>query len=354
MATFADFIEHRLRSLPEPELRKDPVLERWVIIAPDRAKRPISTESASRSNGDGRCPFCPGHEEDTPPEVAAVRAPGSRPNQPDWRVRVVPNRFPALEITANQGAATDGFFEKRGGFGVHEVIIESPRHERSLTHLSTEHVREVLKMYRDRLVELKRDQRLRYAIIFKNVGPLAGASLEHTHTQLIAMPMVPVAVEAELHAARRLFEARGRCVYCEILRQETLDGSRVVLDGPGFVAIAPFASCFPFEMRILPKRHGSHYEDLQEAELQQLASVLRTALRKLETGLDDPPYNVILHTAPFGADELGYYHWHIEITPRLTRTAGFEWGTGFYINPVPPEQAAEYLREVNIPDLSGR
>jgi UDPglucose--hexose-1-phosphate uridylyltransferase len=337
-----------LRSLPMPELRKDPIVGRWVIIATDRAKRPVAPKEEALSAPGGYCPFCAGHEEDTPHEILAYRDRGTRPNEKGWRVRVVPNKFPALQVEGQLNKRGDGIYDKMNGVGAHEVIIECPHHEITLAHLSEDNIREVLWVYRDRLVDLKKDTRLVYGMLFKNVGALAGASLEHTHSQLIVTPIVPINVMEEMTGSLEFFNYRGRCIYCDMIHQELATEKRLVLDMPNFIAFCPYAARFPFETWIVPKAHASHYENIQKNEVEELGTVLKTILMKLEAGLDRPAYNYIIHTAPFDAQLLPHYHWHLEIIPRLTRVAGFEWGTGFYINPVPPEQAAAYLRETEV------
>jgi len=228
------------------------------------------------------------------------------------------------------------------------VIIESPKHLVSTSQLRDEELREVLWVYRDRLVDLKKDRRLVYGMIFKNVGAAAGASLEHTHSQLIVTPIVPINVWEEMSGSLEFYNYRGRCVYCDMIQQELAGEKRIVVDGPGFVAFCPFASRFPFETWVLPKIHSSHYENIQKNGVDELSGVIRQVIAKIEAALDRPAYNYIIHTAPFDTPELGHYHWHIEIMPSLTKAAGFEWGTGFYINAVPPEEAAAFLRDVEI------
>jgi UDPglucose--hexose-1-phosphate uridylyltransferase len=212
--------------------------------------------------------------------------------------------------------------------------------------LSESQICEVLWVYRDRLVDLKKDPRLVYGMIFKNVGAAAGASLEHTHSQLIVTPIVPINVWEEMAGSLEFYHYRGRCVYCDMIQQELAHEKRIVMDTPGFIAFCPFASRFPFETWVLPKTHSSHYENIHKNEVDELSGVMRQVIGKIEVALDQPAYNYIIHTAPFDTQELGHYHWHIEITPSLTKAAGFEWGTGFYINPVPPEDAAMFLGEV--------
>jgi UDPglucose--hexose-1-phosphate uridylyltransferase len=331
-----------------PELRKDPIVGRWVIIATDRAKRPVAPKHEPQLPSGAYCPFCAGSEQTTPHEILAYRDRNSRANDPGWRVRVVPNKFPALQVEGELNKRGEGIYDKMFGIGAHEVIIECPHHEITMANLSEDNIREVLWVYRDRLVDLKKDPRLVYGMLFKNVGAAAGASIEHTHSQLIVTPIVPVNVQEEMNGSLEFFNYRGRCIYCDIIHQELGADRRVVLDTPNFLTFAPFASRFPFETWIVPRIHNSHFENIQKTEVDELGTVLKTILRKLEQALDKPAYNYIIHTSPFDTQSLPHYHWHVEIIPRLTRVAGFEWGTGFYINPVPPEQAAEYLKRTEV------
>jgi UDPglucose--hexose-1-phosphate uridylyltransferase len=329
-----------------PDLRKDPIVGRWVIVAKSRAKRPHDFVIQPTLHGNRFCPFCEGNEDKTPGEVLAYRNPGAEANGKGWRVRVVPNKFPALEIEGELNKRGDGIYDMMRGVGAHEVIIEAPDHVLSTSELSERQLREVFWAYRDRLVDLKRDRRLVYGMLFKNVGAAAGASLEHTHSQLIVTPIVPVSVREEITGAQGFFNYRGRCVFCDMIHQELTSEKRIVLDTPGFLAVCPFASRFPFETWVLPKQHSSHYENTPKPAIDELARVMQQVIKRIELAVDRPAYNYIIHTAPFDSGELPHYHWHIEIIPRLTNTAGFEWGTGFYINPVPPEDAAAFLRDV--------
>jgi len=331
-----------------PDLRKDPIVGRWVIVAKSRAKRPHDFESSPRLRRGKFCPFCEGNEDSTPNEIIAYRNPGTQPNRKGWRVRVIPNKFPALEIEGDLQKRGEGIYDMMRGVGAHEVIIESPQHLVSTSQLAEENLREVLWVYRDRLVDLKRDNRLVYGMIFKNVGAAAGASLEHTHSQLIVTPIVPINVGEEMSGSLEFYNYRGRCVYCDMIQQELATEKRIVVDAPGFLAFCPFASRFPFETWVLPKAHSSHYENIQKNGIEELAGMMRLVIAKIEAALDQPAYNYIIHTAPFDTQEIRHYHWHIEIMPSLTKAAGFEWGTGFYINPVPPEEAAAFLREVEV------
>src|SRR5437660_3484201 len=335
-----------LRGLPMPELRKDPIVGRWVIIATDRAKRPFAPKNEPIPGASAYCPFCEGHEDKTPHEILAYRERQTRPDDRGWRVRVVPNKFPALQIEGDLNKRGEGIYDKMNGVGAHEVIIECPFHEITMTNLSEDNIREVLWVYRDRLVDLKKDPRLVYGMLFKNVGGAAGASLEHSHSQLIVTPIVPVSVWEEMTGSLEFYNYRGRCIFCDMVQQELSVEKRIVLDSTHFTAFCPYASRFPFETWIVPKAHSSHFENIPKPGVDDLGHVLRQVLNKLELALDNPAYNYIIHTAPFDHTELPHYHWHIEVIPRLTKVAGFEWGSGFYINPVPPEDAAGFLRDV--------
>lgn len=332
-----------------PELRKDPITGRWVIIAAERAMRPSDFIRQPAVPSGGRfCPFCPGNESKTPPEVLAYRPGGGRPNEGGWTLRVVPNKFPALRVEGDLNRQGEGVYDRMNGVGAHEVVIETPDHMLTLSELTEKQVEDVFWAMRDRIVDLRRDKRLRYIIVFKNHGAAAGATLEHTHSQLIALPVVPKRAQEELDGSRRYFDYRERCIFCDILRQETDTGSRVILESEHFLAITPYAARFPFETWILPKRHSSHFEASEIPEVQNLGWMQRAILRKIDKVLERPAYNLMIHSAPVQEGAMAHYHWHIEIIPKLTNAAGFEWGTGFYINPTPPEEAARFLREVGL------
>lgn len=333
-----------------PELRKDPITGRWVIIATERAKRPSDfVRDKVEIRGAGFCPFCYGNESKTPPEIIAYRGDGSTRNSPGWSLRVVPNKFPALGIEGSLNRQGEGLYDKMSGIGAHEVVIETPDHQKTLATLSTRQIEDVLWAYRDRIIDLKKDRRFKYIMIFKNHGESAGASLEHTHSQLIALPVVPKRVREETDGAREYFNFRERCIFCDIIRQETESGIRVIADTPAFIAVAPFAPRFPFEIWIMPRVHQSAFEDSQKQEFEQLAVILKDMLMRLDKVLDYPAYNYIIHTSPIPETPNEHYHWHLEIMPKLTKIAGFEWGTGFHINPTPPEESAKFLREAAVP-----
>jgi UDPglucose--hexose-1-phosphate uridylyltransferase len=331
-----------------PELRKDPITGRWVIIATDRVRRPSDFSRESVVIQGGRfCPFCPGNELKTPSEVLAYRN-GGGSNSPGWTVRVVPNKFPALRVEGNLERQGEGMYDKMDGLGAHEVIIETPDHQATLGTLSEKHVESILWAFRDRTLDLKRDIRFKYILFFKNHGEPAGATLEHSHSQLIALPVVPRQVQEEIDGSNRYYQFKERCVYCDMVRQDVDSGVRVVLETEHILAFCPYAPRFPFETWILPRKHASHFETADAAVLESLAWVLRTLIRKMDRVLEHPPFNFMLHTSPLHELPMGHYHWHLEVIPKLTKIAGFEWGTGFYLNPTPPEEAARFLRDAGL------
>jgi len=332
------------------QLRRDPILGRWIIIHYDRIKEPVDYKdnSAGKKNTEKFCPFCTGNEDKTPPEIYVDRPPETRPNEPGWNLRVIANKFPALRIEGDLQPRGIGIYDFMNGVGAHEVIIESPDHTKDIADLSTEQVSKVILAYKHRCIDLKKDRRFQYILIFKNHGRSAGASLEHTHSQLIALPIEPKKVREALQGAQKYYSFKERCIYCDIMRQELEERARLISENEYFIAFTPFASCSPYEMWIMPKEHCSVFHHLKEEAIGSLASMLKDILLRLKKVLTDPPFNFIINTAPIQHEaELDYYHWHIEIVPKLTKVAGFEWGSGFYINPSPPEKAAQLLREVS-------
>jgi len=332
-----------------PELRKDPITGRWVIISTDRGKRPMDFLRDQVVAGDPKnCPFCPGHESKTPPELLVYGRNGGGANTPGWSIRVVPNKFPALKIEGELDREGEGLFDKMNGVGAHEVIIEAPDHAASLATIPERSLEDVLWAYRDRMLDLKNDKRFRYVLIFKNHGESAGATVDHPHSQLIALPIVPRRVREEVDSSWHYYDEKERCIFCDIIRQEMDTGERVVAENDHFITMTPYASRFPFEMWLLPKVHGSSYENNQSSMYASLSRMMKDILMRMDATLDKPAYNFMIHTSPIGEEINDHYHWHVEIIPKLTKVAGFEWGTGFYINPTPPEEAARFLRETQI------
>lgn len=329
------------------ELRQDPLVQRWVVIAEERASRPSAFghgESASTLASD--CPFCPGREAETCPEVLALREPGTRPNAPGWRVRVVPNKYPALRSEVPPPVACSELYRVLPGLGVHDVIIEGPEHTRSISELDLPLVREVFGVYYDRIACLAqaRDRVAVAAVVIKNVGRPAGASIDHCHSQLIAPPIVPVNLASELAVVADGYRRSGDSRFGLIIEVERASGVRWVYEGEHVVALCPYAPRFPYETWLLPKAAESHFERTSKETLDELARVVRDILCGIESDLESPPYNYVLHSAPFNDPAPGY-RWRVEILPRVTRVAGFEQATGLYINPVSPERSAAALRE---------
>ena len=339
-----------------PELRKDPVIGRWVIIATERAKRPKDFKVEKEEFSEGPCPFCTGNESQTPSEIFAVRKSQTKPDQPGWDVRVVPSISPLLAKEGNLGRRAKGVYDLMNGIGAHEVVIETPEHIANIADLEEDQIAKVIDCYVERFLQLEKDERFKYVLMFKNYGRAAGGGrLRHARSQLIATPVNPKRVKEELVGARKYFEYKERCVFCDIVKQELAQKERVIIDIDGIVAISPFASRFPFEVWILPKEHCCDFFTIKPEHRRDLAGIIKKVMLKLKKALNDPPYNYILHTAPFRRPKSGYwktvdrdYHWHIEIMPRLTHVAGFEWGTGFYLNPTSPEEATKILQKTKV------
>lgn len=330
-----------------PELRRDPITGRWVIVNVEAPLAPSDFHFEEHSwKGKDSCPFCYGHENLTPPEIEAMRLDGSAPNTPGWRTRVVPNKYPALRIEGNLDKRGLRIYDMSNGVGAHEVIIDSPYHYKSLADLKQDEVECVIRIYQSRSLDLTNDRRFKYIMLFKNVGLTAGASLEHGHSQLIALPMIPKNVQEEINGSERYIGYHERCIFCDIISQELGNSKeRVIFENEKFITFAPLSSRFAFEVWILPKAHESSFMNTPDDNVSFLASILKKTIGRLREVLHDPPYNYIIHTSPINTreDPLGY-HWHIEIMPKLTRTAGFEWGSGFYVVQTSPEVAAKYLR----------
>jgi UDPglucose--hexose-1-phosphate uridylyltransferase len=331
-----------------PELRKDPVIGRWVIISTERGKRPSDFPIEAKTRSTKLCPFCPNNESSTPPEVYSIRENGSEPNSPGWSLRVIPNKFPALRIEGDLNREGEGIFDKMNGIGAHEVIIETPDHSKDLADLTVDEIKNTVLAYKSRILDLKKDVRFQYILIFKNHGDAAGASLEHTHSQLIATPIIPKRVFEEIEGSKKYYDYKERCIFCDIQRQEIQDGSRLITRNERFVAITPFASRFPFEVWVLPIKHKSQFENITDDEAGAFGEILKITLLKIAGALNNPAYNFMIHTSPVDGLSKNAYHWHVEIIPKLTKVAGFEWGTGFYINPTTPEDAAQFLRETEV------
>lgn len=331
------------------ELRRDPVVGRWVIVNTEDSQGPESFEKEYHHlEQEATCQFCYGREHQTPPEIEVSRPGHTQPNTAGWSVRVVANKFPALRIEGDLNRRGIGIFDMSNGIGAHEILIETPDHKKGLGDLAPDEVFEVLKKYRSRSLGLARDRRFKYVLIFKNHGESAGASLEHSHSQIIALPMVPKYVLEELEGARYYYQYRGRCIFCDMMTQEYQDKERIVSENKDFISFCPFAPRYPFESWILPKKHTAQFSEANDEDLHALAQILKEMLVRIKLSLSDPAYNFFLHTAPVNYEGQERFHWHIEIIPKLTRIAGFEWGTGFYLVPTSPTLAAKYLKEIKL------
>jgi len=344
------------------EYRQDPLSGRWVIIAEERANRPNQFDAVAETQEESwhrNCPFCPGHEKETPEEIDAIRPEDSRENDSRWLARVVPNRFPAItrDCPWNNGLlphfGETFFFHKTAipGYGAHEVLIESPRHLFSVTEFDDVEILNMFRLYQKRLQSLRSENHWGHVLIFKNVGAAAGASLSHTHSQLMAMPFVPPPILNELRHATEFRENKHRCYWCDMIKHELSEKVRVVAESEHFLLICPFACRFPMEISIFPKEHVSHFESLSENRVDELAFFVRKSVQILEKAVywtrEPLSYNMILKSAPFQTSSFDpeIYHFHLTILPSLAKAAGFEWGTGLHINPISPETAATKLRE---------
>jgi UDPglucose--hexose-1-phosphate uridylyltransferase len=327
------------------EIRYNIVTREWVIIATERAKRP---EEFAKPNlrremqppHSPSCPFCPGNESKTPPESYRMPQDGS------WQVRVIPNKFAALAASGELVRRSEGLKRIISGVGIHEVIIETPLHDKTLALLSEAEVEHVVRTYHQRYNAVTDDPRVAHVTLFKNHGERAGTSLEHPHSQLVGTPIIPPQVRERMENALRFYDEMGDCIFCSVMAEELLDHTRIIAQTPYFVCFVPYAALTPFHIWIYPLRHTANFSDATEEELSDLARLLRRLLRKIYYGLDNPDYNLSVRTPPREARGLRYYHWYVSVIPRVTRVAGFEIGSGMFINVALPEASAEYLRKV--------
>ncbi|HEX2227187.1 MAG TPA: DUF4931 domain-containing protein [Candidatus Binatia bacterium] len=330
-----------------PQLRKDPVVDRWVIIAGERAARPQAQPQRVNAPESNACPFCAGNESMTPPAVLvfpgdAVSSEGS------WSLRVVPNKYPALTESAGSARRKDNLYDWRNATGVHEVVIETPRHIVDLASLGEKGIERLLQGYRERVLQLRTDPRWRYILVYKNQGTEAGATLSHSHSQITALPIVPKGPLEEFEAAREYYSSAKQCIYCRIIQSESENGARIVAESEQFLVFCPFASRVAGETWIIPKRHESSFDLGTNADLSGLAHMLHDFLKRLALRFDEPSFNYFIHGNPVLELENPYYHWHLEILPKLQYVAGFEWGSGLFMNSLAPEDAARLLRDLAI------
>jgi UDPglucose--hexose-1-phosphate uridylyltransferase len=331
-----------------PELRQNIITREWVIIAKERAKRPDQFVRPPRSSThlpaySPECPFCAGNEQMTVRETYRVSGDNG------WKVRVVLNKFPALSPEGDRVRHIEGIYRSMTGVGINEVIIEHPRHDLSPALFTVEDMTDVVATYVHCYRELKKDPRIEAVIVFKNHGESAGTSLPHPHSQVAGMPIVPSQIRHRMEEAIRYFDETGECVFCTTLRHELRDRQRIIAESPHFVAFIPYAALSPFHLWIFPRRHASSFEDIFDHEVADLAAIMRTVLAKLYYGLNDPDFNYSIRSGLARDGQREYFHWYVAVIPRLAKTAGFEIGSGMYINPSLPEESAQFLRDVQLP-----
>lgn len=325
-----------------PEMRQDPLSGDWVIFAPDRRHRPSHLDAPRpEETPQSHCPFCPGHESMTPPEIMVRHA----PDKSGWMVRVFPNRYPALRVEGTVDARPDGFFDRMNGVGAHEVVVITPDHAARPAALSAEQWRVILDVIQARILDLRGDGRLKHIQVFQNHGHGGGATQPHAHAQLVALPVVPPRVNRRSERMRGHFERRGRCLICDLLSVELEERSRVFLDDARVVGFVPYAAPRSFTMWLVPQRHGARFEEAPADVLNGIAAALPDCLGRMDRLLERPDYQLVLHSAPFRGDGAEWRHWFIEILPVLTGTGGFEHATGCLINTVFPEEAAKALAQ---------
>jgi len=355
--TYDKAVTHKKKVNTMPELRQNPISKDWVIIAPERRKRPdqfrhhtvqkkISTPDREEK---AQCPFCPGNEEICGKAVLAYHEEPGEDAQPKWTLRVVQNKFPALVEGIETSRITEGagnFFIKMNGVGYHEVVIEHPEHFQTIATMPCQSVESIISSYIERYQALIQKPTVELITIFRNSGPGAGTSLRHPHSQIIASPIIPIHIRHMVEEAVRYFDTTGRCIYCTMIEQEKISGKRIISETDHFIAFAPFFSRSPFETWILPKKHRASFAKICPNEKKDLARVLIDMLQRLYHGLDDPDYNYMIHSAPYQEDPADYYHWHLQILPKLYKVAGFELGSGIYLNSASPEENAKYLQEI--------
>jgi UDPglucose--hexose-1-phosphate uridylyltransferase len=331
-----------------PELRQNIITREWVIIATERAKRPDEFIRPKKTVTpvpafDPGCPFCPGNESMSAAETYRVA------DREGWQVRVVENKFPALSREGDRVRQIDGVYRSMSGVGFHEVVVEHRRHDLSPALYPVQDLTKILVAYQQRYRQIRKDPRVEAIIIFKNHGESAGTSLAHPHSQIAATPIVPTQVRHRLDEAIRFFDETGECVFCTTLRRELADRIRIVASTDSFVVFIPFAALSPFHLWIFPVRHCSSFDEIEEYEIRDLAVTLHTVLGKLYYGLNDPDYNFSIRSIPAREGEREYFHWYLTVIPRIVRTAGFEIGSGMYINTSLPEESASFLRGVQLP-----
>lgn len=333
------------------QLRRDPITRMWVVITNDHPKGPSDylpfKPPYQLPEPEGPCPFCPGHEALTPPEIYSV----GKEKEKGWEVRVIPNKYPFFRIEGEFDRRPEGMYDVMEAIGAHEIVVESPDHHQTLALMEGSKIRNIIRAYQQRLVDLEQDQRFKQFLILKNYP---GIFNRHPHSHILAMPVVPRRIDEEIWGILDYYQRKERCIFCDILKEEILMKKRIILETVFFLVFAPFASRYPFETWIVPKRHRSDFHQLQEEEAEDLSLALQSLFLRFYRLLSDPPYSLTFHTSPVQAPfHRSEFHWHIEIRLRIGLREGFEWGTGFFVNQTPPEDAAAFLREVGSVESGG-
>ena len=329
-----------------PQLRQNIATREWVIVATERAKRPEDfTQTDKEKNKQElpeystQCPFCPGNEKTSPIENFSIR------NDKNWKVRVIPNKFPALVAEGKREFKNEGIVRHMDGFGIHEVIIETPLHNATIALMENTQVENIIKTYRNRYMFAVNDERIELVTIFKNHGPSAGASQEHSHSQMIASPVVPAHIRSRIEDAMRYYDDNMECVFCKMIKDEINAGERIVAQTENFAAFIPYAAFSPFHIWLLPKKHNPCFQHISDEEIKEFSGILKEVLSKIYHSLNNPDFNYVVRSLPGKARHNDFFHWYLSIVPRVTKTAGFEIGSGMYINVALPEQSAKFLRE---------
>lgn len=328
------------------ELRRDPIRNKWVIINTNRILDCDLGISAHKHVDEKICPFCYGNEYMTPFPIVSQNKDGQHVSDKKWDVRVIPNKNPILAVEGNLSRRPEGMFDVMTGIGANEVIIETSNHNKQVYSFTNEELSNVIKVLQGRIKDLKNDIRLEYILPFKNYGQAAGEIISHSNIQLVAMPIIPKNVKEEIEVSKKYYEIKERCLLCDIIDQELKAKSRIVCENNNFVALTPFASISPFEVWILPKEHAEDFKNINSGKVYELSQISIEVLKRIYKALDDCAYNMVMHILPLKQDYLSYYHWHIEIVPKISRTTGFDVGTGIAVNQVLPEEAAKFLRDI--------
>jgi len=334
-----------------PEYRKDIILDEWVIIATERAQRPESFKQELIKVGKkstGICPFDKGNEYMSPPEILRIDSSGNivHKSNNDWQIRVVPNKFPALIPNAEAVSRQYGLYTVMDGFGLHEVVIHSPEHITHFNKLEKFQMKILVDVYKRRIRELKKDKRIESIIVMLNQGKEVGASIEHSHSQILALPLIPPLIQKELDVTRRYFKHHDRCPVCDLIRFEMHEKKRVVYENEHFLIIQPFASRNPFETWIVPKLHYPNFEDISDIEVESFTHCLKILTDFLYINLNDPPFNYYIHSVPLSPKDISKYnHWNYKLIPKLSIKAGFEMAAGIDINITTPEYATKFMKK---------